>query len=162
MVHSPNPIPPPPPGRPWANPPKKKNRGCRYTQVCIHTHSFLIQTPNQSLKRWENATSGHKAKATNFQITEFLCFEFLRLVELLRDMFCCVNLRHLLGIYATFLGNLRRFGETFTPIYTTWGPGAKKPVNPRKLPACQTVALVDTVSHNSMWLLKCLRAYAVS
>ena len=138
MVHFPNPIPPPPPpapSSPWANPPKK-SPGCRYIQVCIHTHSFLIQTPNQSLKRWENATSGHKAKATNLQKTEFLCFEFLRLVELLSDTVCCVNLRHFLGIYTTFIGNLRRFGGNFTPIYTTWGPGAKKPVNPRKLLAC--------------------------
>ena len=68
-----------------------------------------------------------------------MCFEFLRLVELLSDTVCCVNLRHFLGIYATFLGNLRRFGEKYTPIYTTWGPGAEKPVNPRKLPACRVL-----------------------
>ena len=136
MVHSTNPIPPPPPPAVHGQTHQKKNPGCRYIQVCIHTHSFPIQTPNQSLKRWENATSGHKAKATNLQNTEFLCFEFLRLVELLSDTVCCVNLRHFLGIYANFIGNLRRFGEKFTPIYTTWGPGAEKPVNPRKLPAC--------------------------
>ena len=54
------------------------------------------------------------------------------------------NLHHFLGIYATFLGGLRHFsweftpfGEKFTPIYTTWWPGAETSVNPRKLPACK-------------------------
>ena len=79
---------------------------------------------------------GHKAEATNLQNIEFLCFEFLRLVELLSDTVRSIRLHHFLGIYAIFLGNLRPFGGNFTPIYTTWGPGAETPVNPRKLPAC--------------------------
>ena len=64
------------------------------------------------------------------------------LVELLSDTVRSTNLHHFLGIYATFLGNLRHFsweftpfGEKFTPIYTTWWPGAETSVNPRKLPA---------------------------
>ena len=47
-------------------------------------------------------------------------------------MVCCVNVRHFLGIYATFLGSLRRFGENFTRMYTTWIPRAEKPVYLRK------------------------------
>ena len=130
MVHSPNPKPPPPPrpspGSPWANPPKKKNLGCRYIQVRIHTHSVLIQTINQSLKRWENATSGRKTEATNLQNTEFLCFEFLKLVELLIHTVYSVNLHHYLGIYAV-LGK--------KPIYTfthlrNLGAGARKACKP--------------------------------
>ena len=53
--------------------------------VCIHTHSFRIQTSNQSFKRWENATLGDKAEATKLQIIEFLCFDLFRMVELLSD-----------------------------------------------------------------------------
>ena len=77
----------------------------------------------------------HQAEATNLQNIEFLCFEFLRLVVLLSDTVRCTDLHHFLGICATFLGNLRPFGEKFTPIYTTWGLGAETPVNTRKLPA---------------------------
>ena len=119
------PYPPPPPAV-HGQTHQKKNPGCRYIQVCIHTLSFLIQTPNQSLKQWENGTSGHKAKATNLQNGEFLCFEFLRLVELLSDTVCCVNLRNFLGIYATFLGNLRRFGgKIYTHLHNV-GAGGRK------------------------------------
>ena len=82
----------------------------------MHTDSFLIQTPNESLKRWENATSGHKAEAANPRKTEFLCFEFLRLVELLRDTVYSMNLHHFLGIYATFLWNLCRFWQNLHPF----------------------------------------------
>ena len=71
----------------------------------VHTHSFLIQTPNESLRQWDKATSGHKAEATAFLKTELLYFEFLGLVELLSDTVLFVNLHHFLGIYAIFLGN---------------------------------------------------------
>ena len=60
---------------PWANPPKKKPSLPVY--IGMYTQIFLIQTRNQSYKRWENATWGHKAQATNVQNTILQCFEFL-------------------------------------------------------------------------------------
>ena len=109
----------------------------------MYSHTFF-SNPNTKpiIETVGKPTSGHKAQATNLQNIEFLCFEFLRLVELLSDTVRSTNLHHFLGIYATFLGNLRHFsweftpfGEKFTPIYTTWWPGAETSVNPRKLPA---------------------------
>ena len=41
----------------------------------VYTH-FLIQTPNQPCKRWENATWGHKAQATNHKTLHYLFMSF--------------------------------------------------------------------------------------
>ena len=96
-------------------------------------HTFFFNPNTEPIwKRWENTTSGHKAEATNLQNTNLLCFEFEGLVELLSDPVLFVNLHNFLGIYTTFPGNLRHFGENFTPIYTMSVPGAKKPINARK------------------------------
>ena len=63
----------------------------------VHTHSFFMQTPNHSFKRWENAISGHTAEATNLQNTEWLCFEFLGIFKLLSDTILFVNLHPFRG-----------------------------------------------------------------
>ena len=68
------------------------------------------------------------------------------------------NLHHFLGIYATFLGNLRHFsweftpfGEKFTPIYTTWWTGAETSVNPHKLSACGGGSVCQFASRVAVW-----------
>ena len=76
MVHFPAHDTPSTPGSAWANPPKKKTQPAGLYKY-VHTNNFLVQTRNQSYKRWENATWGHKAQATNVQNTILQCFEFL-------------------------------------------------------------------------------------
>ena len=106
---------------------KKKNPGLS-VHTSMYPHTFfsnsntkpIIEAVGTSLRHFG---SQDKTEATNLPNTEFLCFEFLRLVEVLANSVYSVNFRHYLGIYATFLVNLRRFGENFTPIYTTWGRG---------------------------------------
>ena len=149
QVHGaiPPPIPPPPPTL-WQSlgNPSKKKPGCRYKEVCIHTHSFLIQTPNQSLKRWENATTGHNDEATNLQNIEFRYFEFLRLLERLSDTVRSLNLHHL-GVYAIFLGNLRPvWGKFYTHLHNM-GAGGRNACKPRKVPANRWVPKPQPLYH---------------
>ena len=124
--------PPPPPRQSIGKPTKKKPWLLVYTSMFPHTF-FFNPMPKPIIEAVGKRHFGSQDRSNQPSNTEFLCFEFLKLVELLSDTVCSVNLRHCLGIYAIFLGNLRRFGEKITPIYTTWGLGC---VNPHKSPAC--------------------------
>ena len=101
MVHFPAHDTPSNPGSAWANPPKKKTQPAGLYKY-VHTKKILIQPRNQSYKRWENGTLGHKAQATNVQNTTLQRFEFLYLVELLSDTVRFLNLHF-------FLQKLRHF-----------------------------------------------------
>ena len=117
MVHFPAHDTPSNPGSAWANPLKKKTQPAGLYKY-VHTKFFLIQTRNQSYKRWENATLGHKAQATNVQNTTLQCFEFLYLVELLSDTVRFLNLHF-------FLQKLRHFWEKLQQFTPCGGRGPK-------------------------------------
>ena len=84
---------------------------------CAYT-LFQIQTPNQPCQRWENATWGHKAQATNHQNSTLLCYEFSRLVEVLSGTVFLLNLHF-------FEGNLCPFWESLHPFTQGGGRGPK-------------------------------------
>ena len=133
MVHSPNLITPPPPTprQSMGKPTGKKTQAAGVIPVCIHTFFFNPNTKPiiETVGKRHFGSQGRSGQSSN---TKLLCFEFEALVELLSDTVLFVNLHHFLGIYPTFLGNIRHYGENFTPIYTIWVPGAEKPLNPPK------------------------------